>query len=531
MFAFKIFIYFGLITISFRALDFMFQSLDWSLEYCIDMILMKYFSWEFEKSKLPFIDFYTYNLPVTIYLNWFWAKIIGATDFSFRILDNIWYILLSISSFFYFKRYSIFASISAFVFCLTLPMNATNFGAFQRETMFLVFWVLGIYSFEKILNENHLKLHFILLGIYFSLSFFIKPTSIFLFGFIFLYLIYLETAKKKFFEFKKNLILSVLSFLIISIFIFLPFILKKQFNLAVSNWYLYFLDLNSSLEIKSFNELTKGIINFRFKDWSRPLNGFSSEQEYQINPGRFGLLSVFSFLISVILYFRKKVNITVFILFFSSLANYYTQMKGFTYHLFPLWLSFIYFQLLCLNYFYNQLKEANLIKKSISVFFILFFLISILIQEDRSLKRYLGTGLYSKKTFENRILPSSYTNKYLNELNQKLNKKVKFQNFETYHSISLYSSMKFDFELVSKFPEGYIFYGIDSRYDKYKKEMINSLTKNPPDIVLLSREGAFQEKKDLFKTFPELKKFLKNYQIYKTYHELNLVNYSIYVKY
>jgi 4-amino-4-deoxy-L-arabinose transferase-like glycosyltransferase len=68
--------------------------------------------------------------------------------------------------------------------CLTLSENATNFGAFQRETMMLPFWILSLISYDKIIEGKSQRLYGFLLGTYICISALVKPT-----GFLLLILI------------------------------------------------------------------------------------------------------------------------------------------------------------------------------------------------------------------------------------------------------------------------------------------------------------------------------------------------------
>jgi hypothetical protein len=78
------------LIISIRSSRFLYQSLDWSLAYCIDMVLMKFFAWSLDRGIWPYTDIYTYNLPMTIYINWVALKVFGDSSWGFRLLDVSW---------------------------------------------------------------------------------------------------------------------------------------------------------------------------------------------------------------------------------------------------------------------------------------------------------------------------------------------------------------------------------------------------------------------------------------------------------
>ena len=143
------------LIISIRSSRFLYQSLDWSLAYCIDMVLMKFFAWSLDRGYWPYTDVYTYNLPMTIYINWFALKIFGNS--SWGAISDIRELPVATAV--------IIALVGASL-CLTLSENATNFGAFQRETMMLPFWILSLISYDKIIEGKSQRLHGFLLGTY-----------------------------------------------------------------------------------------------------------------------------------------------------------------------------------------------------------------------------------------------------------------------------------------------------------------------------------------------------------------------------
>ena len=513
-----------------RSSYFIYQSLHWPLEYCIDMVLMKFFAWSFDKGLYPYTDIFTYNLPVTIYINYFGLKLFGDTSFGFRLLDASWMLFFALVSYFYFRRLSFFAGFIGFVFTLLLPENATNFGAFQRETMILPFWILALLSTESIIKNENKRWNFFLLGTYCIFSFLIKPTAILLFlGCQLNLFLYFIKSKKTISYFKFNFLYFVLGSLFSLGVCVSPFLLKRNLIASTLSWFRYFIDLSNSLEIKSANLLLSQIFTFSLKDWNLPLN--QPVVEY-FTTGHLGIFHALILFLFFVLYYLKKFNSSIIILLISSLGNYLIQGKGFAYHLFPLWFSIFAMCILILNYFLSITETGqNKIVKFIAIIGIIFISLSLLSQQNKSLRMYKNTGLFKGFSEEKKVLEKSLLLTKLDEITKKLSKTpIRIQVFEAYHSISLKAVMDLNLELVSKYPEAYIFYNEAKEMQKYKTDMMNSLASKPPDIIVINQEGTFQEKKDLFLSFPELKIFLNQYKIESTILDLNNVTYQVFLK-
>jgi hypothetical protein len=512
------------VIIALRSLNFLFQSLDWPLEYCIDMILMKFFAWSWNKGHSLYTDIYTYNLPVTVYINYIWLKLFGGSSFSMRSLDVVWNLFVATSCFIYLKKYSKLIAFFGFCLSLTLLENATNFGAFQRETMMLPFLVISMHSIEKFL-ENKQNKFLILFSFCTIISFFIKPTAILLFILLCIYYFY-----------KVNFSVNLLYSFILNNFIYLvlctcilslPFLMKGNLLSSVYNWYSYFKDLSIALDTKSYSELLKTIFSFSPRYWNVPLN----QPVLEFNStGHFGIIHLFFILFYFIFLIYKKVPFTPLLLLLCSIGNYLIQAKGFAYHLFLFWFSILLMSILLIHAFLVEIEEEKK-GKPIYIILVLFFSYTHFSSQSKSLKFYKGTGLYTIWGETKKNLPKSFLSQELILLERNFsNKPIKVQVFETYHSISLATIMELDMQYASRYPEAYIFYSEDPRLAIHKQNLIQDLNSNVPDLIILDKEGRFNQKRDLFKTFPEIKTFLKNYKYYKEIEDLNNVHYQIYLK-
>lgn len=517
--------------ITIRSGKFLYQSLDWPLSYCIDMVLMKFFAWSLDRGLWPYTDILTYNLPMTVYINWVALKLFGENSFSFRLLDVTWLIFLSGITFVYLKNKikNILITVLGASLCLTLSENATNFGAFQRETMMLPFWVLSLYSYDRIREGKSKILHGLLLGFYICFSALIKPTGFLLLIFILAAILWEELLNKNFLL-KETLIFYSFIFIGGLIVLFcsaLPFLIHGTLFESVAGWFQYFKDLSLSLEIIPFTDLLKNIFSFSLSNWFIPFN--EPLAEFQSN-GHFSLFHLSITFFYLYLLYDKKVNVGPFLILLSGFLNYFIQAKGFAYHLFPVWFGYILLIVCILDYLYQQLKETQQWKKILSVLTILLIGITLISQQNRSHKFYKGTGLYTDFNQTKKELRRAEVLETLKEISVAIkNKPIKIQVFEAYHSITLNSVMDENMRLVSKYPEAYIFYNDSPEMNKYKLDMIDSLKSEKPDIIVLNRQGTFKVKKDLFETFPDLALFLKNYALIKEIREINNVMYSIYV--
>lgn len=518
------------LIVSIRSSRFLFQSLDWSLAYCIDMVLMKYFAWSLDRGIWPYTDVHTYNLPMTIYLNWFALKIFGNSSWGFRLLDVSWLIFLSGLTFLYLKEKvsNLLIAIIGSALCLTLSENATNFGAFQRETIMLPFWVLSLIFFERIRKNYKQNLYGFWLGFCICISVLVKPTGFLLLLFI-LIMILFEKKRNSVFSIKESLFLFFFIFIGGIVVLFsslLPFILHGKLLVSFQGWLEYFKDLSLSLEILSPVELIRGIFTFSPRHWFIPLN--EPIMEFKSN----GHLSLFHFcliIIYLILLFLRKIDVGPLLILVSGLLNYLIQAKGFAYHLFPVWFACLLIMVMLVDFFYKISLSEKKWQRWVSVFAIFVIGITVINQQSKSLRLYRGTELYAdfnqtkKEPHKIEILET------LKKIDSEIkNKPTKIQIFEAYHSVTLNSIMDQNMVLVSKYPEAYIFYNESPLMDKYKTDMVNSLNANKPDIIVLNKEGTFRVKKDLFLTFPGLAQFLKDYKLEKEIKEINNVTYSIY---
>ena len=518
------------LIVSVRSSRFLFQSLDWSLAYCIDMVLMKYFAWSLDRGIWPYTDVHTYNLPMTIYLNWFALKIFGNSSWGFRLLDVSWLICLSGLTFLYLKEKvsNLLIAIVGSALCLTLSENATNFGAFQRETIMLPFWVLSLIFFERIRKNYKQNLYGFWLGFCICISVLVKPTGFLLLLFI-LIMVLIEKKRNSDFSIKKISILFLFIFIggvVVLISSLLPFVIHGKLLVSFKGWLGYFKDLSMSLEILPPTELIGGIFTFSPTHWFIPLN------EPILEFGSNGHLSLFHFsLISIylMLLFLKKVDVGPLLILISGILNYLIQAKGFAYHLFPVWFSCLLIVVVLIDFFYKLSISERKWQRWISFSAILIIGVTMINQQSRSLKLYKGTELYvgfnqtKKEPHKIEILET------LKKIDSEIkNKPTKIQVFEAYHSVTLNSIMDQEMVLVSKYPEAYIFYNESPLMDKYKIDMVNSLNANKPDIIVLNKEGTFRVKKDLFQTFPDLAEFLKEYKLEKEIKEINNVTYYIY---
>ncbi len=519
-----------ILIISIRSSRFLYQSLDWSLAYCIDMVLMKFFAWSLDRGIWPYTDIYTYNLPMTIYVNWVALKVFGNSSWGFRLLDVSWLLFLVVITFFYLRRKVATISIALVgaALCLTLSENATNFGAFQRETIMLPFWILSLIAFDKIKEGSSQKFHGFLLGFYICFSALVKPTGFLLLVFILISLC-LQKLRDSNFSLKESAILYFSIFLggfFVLFFALLPFIIHGSLISSFKGWLGYFKDLSLSLEILAPSELIGNIFTFSPSHWFIPLN--EPIAEFQ-NNGHLSLFHLCLISIYLLLLILRKIDIGPFLILLSGLLNYLIQAKGFAYHLFPVWFACLLIISLLLDFLYKIIFVGKNWQRLISCFVIIIIGITVVNQQSRSLRLYRGTELYADFNQQKKEPHKIEILETLKKIDSGIkNKPTKIQVFEAYHSVTLNSIMDDNMFLVSKYPEAYIFYNENPNMDKYKIDMLKSLNANKPDIIVLNKEGTFRIKKDLFQTFPELALFLKEYKLEKEIKEINNVTYSIY---
>lgn len=525
-----------ILTMFIRASHFLYFSLNWPLSYCVDMVLMKFFGWSLDKGFWPYVDIYTYNLPGTVFFNWLGWIFFGNSSVGFRVFDISWLFLTAASIGLYLKRFSKTAGILGFVFTLTLEAQATNFGALQRETILIPFWILSVYLFEKFFSKEWDILP-VLSGFFIGLSLMIKPTGailIFLMGLYAVFALYGRTISGKY-PFRllfRTGGLFISGVLLALLLVTVPFLVKGIFLESITNWMKYFSDLSKSLEIKTFSELTKSLFSLKLRDWTIPLNEPIQITDQQFgSPGHFALFYIPVIIIYFVYALREKMSLFPFFIFLAGLGGYLLQAKGFSYHLFPAWFGIIMMSSVLIGKLYSDIEVSSRSYHSFLTILLLFvFTFSFFSIQSRSHRAYRGSNLYSGFKLQSQEIPLPFAHQKLKDLKEKFKGKVRIQFFEAYHSAALNSVMDLGFDYASPFPEGYVFYSIKPEMDKYKKELMNRMKLQPPHIILMNREGTFEAEKDLFQTFPDLQTFLENYEQVDEFTEINGLNYQLYAR-
>ncbi|UCG60549.1 MAG: hypothetical protein JSV52_09450 [Candidatus Zixiibacteriota bacterium] len=112
------------------------DSLSW--RYVLDSPIMVYAGFLLDHGYIPYRDFFDMNVPGTYFIMWFMGQVFGWGDTAFRASDLICLGIISASTFFWMRRFGLFAAIAA---SIAFPLWYLGYGShfsMQREYLALV---------------------------------------------------------------------------------------------------------------------------------------------------------------------------------------------------------------------------------------------------------------------------------------------------------------------------------------------------------------------------------------------------------
>ncbi|MCE9599820.1 MAG: hypothetical protein K8S54_17810 [Spirochaetia bacterium] len=395
------FVWFGsLSVVFFRGIDTMLMSLRWPLSISLDASILRFESWSWMQGQMPWTEILSLNLPLTHYIHMLGLVLFGVDDIGFRLLDVTWICVLAMSTYYTLRLFSIPAALTGVALTFTLIAEATPFGAFQRETLMLPFW-LGALAASLKLSEPDLSTRnariFWMLGA-FSLfcACWIKPTSAVL-VFLFLQPIWKASAGER----TRGVAVFLGVGAVVSIGMLTPLIISGKLALAITSWW----SLNvtyASWEARPMLPLIADLFTFRPDRWLLNINTPIKDV------GDTGHLTLFHILLilSLLWFKRDRATVQVFLFLGAGLFSYAAQRRGFQYHVYPLWHGLNLVGAIVGGEIVRQLAglaDSSPAKRSrfeMAVLVLLFFALptSWIMRQTYSYHAYVGTGLLNKRT-------------------------------------------------------------------------------------------------------------------------------------
>ncbi|MBL8020003.1 MAG: hypothetical protein JNM27_10095 [Leptospirales bacterium] len=528
------FVWFGALSVVFvRGLDTLLLSLRWPLSISLDASILRFESWSWMQGQMPWTDILSLNLPLTHYIHMLGLVLFGADDLGFRLLDGAWLLILASTTFLTLRSFSLPAALTGMALAFTLVAEATPFGAFQRETLMLPFWLLALASSIKLqessLPESANRALWILGALAICAACWIKPTSLAL-GLLFIQPLKRSSLRDRI----RGVSFGVCAVLIFSFMVILPLSLSGKLFPAIQSWW----SLNAtyaSWEARPILPLIGDLFTLRPDKWMLPINVPIRDV------GDTGHLTLFHILLLISFVWLRRDRNTIQILLFllAGLFTYAAQRRGFQYHVYPLWHGFNLVGAIVAGDLLRRLtgmfqgeKPTVPAKLELVSIILLFFILptSWIVRQTNSYHAYVGTGLLSKKA-TSRIPEFEIVGAVANRVEQlrgsNANKVIRYQVIED-ASIALGAVIRCNLRYATRFPVDYLFFTDTPFRESFKAEFIGSLEREKPDIVVYSVGFPGEAKARRIDTFPQLKHLLETYYDREVVKERHGTEYYLY---
>jgi multisubunit Na+/H+ antiporter MnhB subunit len=333
-----------------RAFDFALFTLRWPLSISPDAMVNRTGAWLLIQGVWPYRDFNDINLPGTYFLHFLGLRIFGYSDTAFRLQDMAWNALTAVCVFYFLRKYGRFAAWLGAGLTLAIHCEATPFGAFQRESLIFLFWILAAFLYDRFADrgrENQ-RLNVTLwsiVGLLAAFSTLIKPTSVFFFLTLALYHTFVvfrrsgdqvvspRTGLRILVE---NCIAAIMGVaLLCAIVAFVLYrndALLSAFHVISQEYRGYVVEFENRTKWQLFSELFALSPGY----WNIPL---SFPVARPGNIGHFGIFHAGLLVLWCFTAVRQKWTMMPAALFVAGLFSYLVQGKGFQYHLYPVWHS------------------------------------------------------------------------------------------------------------------------------------------------------------------------------------------------
>ncbi|EPG75732.1 dolichyl-phosphate-mannose-protein mannosyltransferase [Leptospira fainei serovar Hurstbridge str. BUT 6] len=537
------------IAIGFTAnlLEFYSSFLRWPAYLSLDASQLRLESVLFGLGKLPYLDFYSFNLPGTHWTNLLLLHIFGTSDFGIRLSELIWILVCAglLCLFLYRSSGFVPAFVGGFLF-LTLPEEAAPYGSFQRETIFLLplFLLWNVLLPQKgeanPTQDGYLRL-FRRLPIIVALSVFsamIKPFFL-LFPIILLgerYYSFLKQFRKSgqgvpSLSRKEHLSIVIACVVGVSVLLFLfwPILASGKTTLIFDALASNIRSHNQLLPMPSWESSVLSLFSFSGSDFLIPLSNARS--------GKFGGYFLIVFFLFI---FTKKYRDSHLLLpsLFAGLLTYWIQIRGFHYYLIPTWVILQCMAAVLVGSAYSTFikylsdKEST---RTTNAFFSIFLFGGILFcnfkKQNLSLQLYKGNGLVGPRLAQGWQPFRLYEE--LDRIVPELRSETKRISYVALDSatFSLAAILRYNLEFDSYFTLDYGLWADSSQKEEFRKKFLSEMDRFQFDLIVIAEDPI--NKRDLVKKdrWPEFSDRLKlNYDSISAFSDVTGVAFEIFRK-
>lgn len=512
---------------SVRALYF---SLYWPLSISLDAALMRFHAWSLLQGRWPYRDIETLNLPATHYINALSLLILGNSDLAFRWMDLCWVFALALSCATYLWRYNRLAAGVGFILVLNLTLIATPLGAFQRETLMLLFWMLALCTLDHArLQASKPTAWLLLSGGLATASIFIKPTgAIFCLGLFIYFMVAGGLPARQRGKHSQKMIAGGFSVLLM---ICIPLMLAGMDTTHLDSYLYYFQGWSRLQTTRPISDLLLHLFTLNPIHTSIPL---SAPVSTPFDTGHLTLLHI-ALLIAFIYIKRKQTKPGpdgLWIILGTGFLHYLIQRKGFAYHVFPLWLGFELVLALILADLWQRLKSPFVNSRRISnrsLWVPLGCLITLLgIGVHRqSIAKDIMAGYLNKQPPHSRVAET------INQLSTKYNLNgTSVQNLEI-HSMAMPGMIQNGLHLATRYPMDHVLWENSPYSTACRQRFMQSVIKKKPTLFII-HTGSAGDSETWLKhrhSFVELDTYLtRRYRIADSIREINQADYLFLIR-
>ncbi|EQA47170.1 hypothetical protein LEP1GSC050_0931 [Leptospira broomii serovar Hurstbridge str. 5399] len=537
------------IAVGFAAnlLEFYSSFLRWPAYLSLDASQLRIESVLFGLGKLPYLDFYSFNLPGTHWTNLLLLRIFGTSDFGIRLSELVWILICSGLLFFFLYRSSGFVSaiVGGFLF-LMLPEEAAPYGSFQRETIFLIplFLLWNVLHPKKgedtSAREEYLRL-FGRLPVVIALSVFsamIKP-----FFLLFPIILLGERYYSFIMQFRKlgqrppslsgkeylSILISCFAGLSVFLLLFWPILTSGKtisiLDALISNVRSH----NRLLPMPSWESSILSLFSLSASDFLIPLSN-----------ARDGKLGGYFLIVLFLFIFTKKYREAPLLLpsLLAGLLSYWIQIRGFHYYLIPTWVILQCMAAILAGAAYSTFIKFLSDKESIrmvNVFFSIFLFYGILYcnfkKQNISLQLYRGNGLVGPRLAQgwqpfrlyeelDRIVPELRSEK----------KTISYVPLDS-ATFSLAAILRYGLEFDSYFTLDYGLWADSIQKEELRKKFLSEMDRFHFDLIVIAEDPinrGFLVKKDRWPEFSERLK--RNYDSISAFSDVTGVAFEIFRK-
>jgi len=466
-----------------RNLQFLFISLRWPAAISPDAVILRFEATQMLAGRFPGTDFVSINLPFTHLVHILGLTIFGSDDTGFRILDLSW--LTGTALLLYaLLRYGHgrAAAISGVILFSLFPVEATPYGAFQREVILFPLLLAVVFFLQKLEKGEALgnELYFYAgTGALIVCSALIKPPILLFYFLLFVYHTIRIGRKEAFTNLAQRGGAFIAGAIIAPLAICLPLAGYGVLYDYFAGWQKQTAIYLELVELKSAATLASNL----FTVWPpRMILALNEGYLDPLDTGHFSLFHLTVLCLWCYLAFQRRLHPAPLFLFVAGVAMYLVQLRGFQYHLYPAWLALMIMLAQICGLLLERASVRSLALACLGA-------ILLLAWQDRGLRTYRGTGLLERERPAGFLLPVA-----LAELARAGNHKS-IVTLE-HASIALSAVQASRLEFPSPYPVDYVLRKPSVYRSEARIRFTNSLRKRP-HLIAISHETALTPAREI----------------------------------